>query len=158
MGQFLQVRSIFGVRPVTELRLVYNSCTSTILFIYFGLSLYFPGGQDTALHVATLRTFPTIPELSQTVPYNPFKVDIFQLGLTMQKLIDVRPSVSVSDTAYPGDRPNPADALQHLRNIATTITPSKLSEQIWEKDTGLWKKVSRTVLGCYRYDSDFRAD
>jgi hypothetical protein len=24
-----------------------------------------------------------IPELSLTVPYNPFKVDIFQLGLTM---------------------------------------------------------------------------
>ncbi|KAJ7284496.1 hypothetical protein C8J57DRAFT_1216924 [Mycena rebaudengoi] len=56
--------------------------------IDFGLSLYFHGGKDTALHRATLRTFPTIPELSLTVPYNPFYVDIFQLGLTMHKLID----------------------------------------------------------------------
>jgi serine/threonine protein kinase len=59
-------------------------------YIDFGLSLYFPGGKDTARHLGTLRTFPTIPELSQIVPYNPFKVDIFQLGLTIHKIIDVR--------------------------------------------------------------------
>ncbi|KAJ7468315.1 hypothetical protein B0H11DRAFT_46881 [Mycena galericulata] len=49
-------------------------------YIDFGLSMYFPDGKETALTTGTLRTFKTIPELSQTVPYNPFKVDIFQLG------------------------------------------------------------------------------
>ncbi|KAJ7078432.1 kinase-like domain-containing protein [Mycena belliarum] len=128
-------------------------------YIDFGLSLYFPDGQDTALHLATLRTFPNIPELSQTVPYNPFKVDIFQLGLTMHKLIDAyldledfRPVADNMTATDPNHRPTPAEALSQLRAISTTMAPPKLREQIWEKDTGLWKKVSRAVLGGYRYD------
>ncbi|KAJ7112944.1 kinase-like domain-containing protein [Mycena epipterygia] len=139
-----------------------NRCTVgpvDYYYIDFGLSLYFPNGKDTALHLATLRTFPTIPELSQTVPYNPFKVDIFQLGLTIHKLIDTypdledfRPVANNMTATDPNDRPNPADALAHLRNIATAMAPSRLSQQIWAKNTGLWKKVTRAVLGGYRYD------
>ncbi|KAJ7512956.1 kinase-like domain-containing protein [Mycena galericulata] len=141
-----------------------NRCTVgpvDYYYIDFGLSLYFPDGKDDALYLATLRTFPTIPELSQTVPYNPFPVDIFQLGLTMHQLIDTFPDLEdfrpVADdmTAQdPKARPTPADALAHLRRISTTIAPSKLIEQIWAKETGLWKKVERLVLGGYRYDYD----
>ncbi|KAJ6602660.1 kinase-like domain-containing protein [Mycena vulgaris] len=127
-------------------------------YIDFGLSLYFPDGEDAALYVGTLRTFPTIPELSQTVPYNPFKVDIFQLGLTIHNLIDAYPDleefrpVAENMTAKnPNDRPNPLDASTQLRGIATAMPPFKRSEQIWEKDTGVWKKASR-LLGGYRYD------
>ncbi|KAJ7450250.1 kinase-like domain-containing protein [Mycena galericulata] len=128
-------------------------------YIDFGLSLYFPDGKDTALHLGTLRTFPTIPELSLTVPYNPFKVDIYQLGLTIRKLIDAYPdledfrSIANDMTATnPNDRPTPADAVSDLRRIATRMTPAKLSEQIWEKGTTNWQKMSRAVLGGYRYD------
>jgi hypothetical protein len=60
-------------------------------YIDFGLSLHFPAGKASALTDGTLRTFPTIPELSLTVPYDPFPVDIFQFGLTIEKLVDVRP-------------------------------------------------------------------
>ncbi|KAJ7664368.1 kinase-like domain-containing protein, partial [Mycena polygramma] len=139
-----------------------NRCTvgpTSYFYIDFGLSLYYPNGKDAALHFGTLRTFPTIPELSETVPYNPFKVDIFQLGLTMQKLIDAYPdledfsSVASSMTAAnPDDRLTPADALLSLQRIAATLPPSKLSEQIWEKDTTRWQKLSRAILGGYRYD------
>ncbi|KAJ6602693.1 kinase-like domain-containing protein [Mycena vulgaris] len=139
-----------------------NRCTVSPVdyyYIDFGLSMYFPDGKDTALYQGTLRTFLTIPELSETTPYNPFKVDIFQLGLTMRKLIDAYPDLEdfrpVADNmtaTNPNDRPTPADALQHLRNIAVAMSPTKLSVQIWEKDTGLWKKISRLVLGGYRYD------
>ncbi|KAJ7655834.1 kinase-like domain-containing protein [Mycena polygramma] len=128
-------------------------------YIDFGLSLHFPNGKDTALHLSTLRTFPDIPELSQTVPYNPFQVDIYQLGLTMHKLIDAysdleefRPVAANMTAVEPDDRPTPADSLAHLRSIANTLAPSTLSAQIWQKDTGLWKKISRAVLGGYRYD------
>ncbi|KAJ7323041.1 hypothetical protein DFH08DRAFT_712402, partial [Mycena albidolilacea] len=55
----------------------------------FGISMRFPKGKDTDLTTGTLRTFPMIPELSLTVPYNPFKVDIFQLRLTMANVIKV---------------------------------------------------------------------
>ncbi|KAJ7726279.1 kinase-like domain-containing protein [Mycena maculata] len=128
-------------------------------YIDFGLSLYFPDGKDTALQLGTLRTFPTIPELSLTVPYNPFQVDIFQLGLTIHGLIDAYPDfevfrpIATSMTATnPNDRPTPADSLAHLRSITASKPPFKLSEQIWQRDTGLGKKVSRAVLGGYRYD------
>ncbi|KAJ6602639.1 hypothetical protein DFH09DRAFT_1069022 [Mycena vulgaris] len=97
--------------------------------------------------------------MSQTTPYNPFRVDIFQLGLTIHKLIDACPDLEdfrpVADNmtaTNPNERPNPVDALTQLRGISTALTPAKLSEQIWEKDTGLWKKASRAVLGGYRYD------
>ncbi|KAJ7186644.1 kinase-like domain-containing protein [Mycena filopes] len=128
-------------------------------YIDFGLSLHFPNGQDTALHLATLRTFPDIPELSQTVPYNPFKVDIFQLGLTAHKVIDAypdletfRPVADAMTATDPNDRPAASEALSRLGDIAATISADKLAEQIWEKDTGIWKKLTRRVLGGYRYD------
>ncbi|KAJ7661728.1 kinase-like domain-containing protein [Mycena rosella] len=139
-----------------------NRCTVhpvDYYYIDFGLSLYFPGGKETALQTGTLRTFPTIPELSPIVPYNPFMVDIFQLGLTMHGLIDSYPDLEdfrpVADTMTapnPRERPTPIEALTQLRGIATAMAPAILSSQIWEKDTGLWKKVSRVVLGGYRYD------
>ncbi|KAJ7162361.1 kinase-like domain-containing protein, partial [Mycena filopes] len=98
-------------------------------YIDFGLSSYHPAGNDAAVRVGTLRTFPTIPELSQTVPYNPFKVDIFQLGLTIHKLIDeyfgledFRPVADAMTVADPRLRPEPAEALAHLRGIAAAIT------------------------------------
>ncbi|KAK7014216.1 kinase domain-containing protein [Favolaschia claudopus] len=122
-------------------------------FIDFGLSWYCPEGKD-ALVYGTLRTFRTIPELSDDVPYNPFPVDIFQLGLTIHKLIDTYPDledfrpVAVSMTVTnPKDRPSANDALAHFRQIAATMEPSKLSEQIWEKDLGRWKKLSRLMFG-----------
>ncbi|KAJ7630012.1 kinase-like domain-containing protein [Mycena polygramma] len=123
-------------------------------YIDFGLSLYFPEGKDTASMCGTLRTFPNIPELSQTVPYNPFMVDIFQLGLTIHKLIDnypdledFRPVADAMTLTNPKDRPSPEASLAHLRSIAGVLAPSTLSAQIWEKDTGLWKKLCRLVLG-----------
>ncbi|KAJ7854995.1 kinase-like domain-containing protein [Mycena olivaceomarginata] len=127
-------------------------------YIDFGLSLHFPGGRAGALTDGTLRTFPTIPELSLTVPYDPFPVDIFQLGLTIEKLVaqaypdleDFRAVADAMMTKNPKDRPTPQDALTHLHSIASTISPSKLSSQIWEKDIGIWKKLSRVVRGGWR--------
>ncbi|KAJ6554572.1 kinase-like domain-containing protein [Mycena capillaripes] len=139
-----------------------NRCTvSPVQYFYidFGLSLCYPEGKETAEVYGTLRTFPTIPELSNTVPYNPFMVDIFQLGLTIRKLIntypdleDFRPVADAMTATNPKDRPTPEASLAHLRGIASAIEPSKLSAQIWEKNTSLWKKVCRAVLGSYRYD------
>ncbi|KAJ7512950.1 kinase-like domain-containing protein [Mycena galericulata] len=128
-------------------------------YIDFGLSLFFPDGKDTARYLATLRTFPNIPELSQTVPYNPFPVDIFQLGLAMHKVIDAYPDLEefrlVADGmtwTNPNDRINPGQALTRFRAISGGMSASKLSAQIWEKDTGFWKRASRMMLGGYRYD------
>ena len=49
-------------------------------FIDFGLSTDYPEGIDNASDVGIYGQNKTVPELSDTVPYNPFKVDIYQLG------------------------------------------------------------------------------
>ncbi|KAJ7635076.1 kinase-like domain-containing protein [Roridomyces roridus] len=128
-------------------------------YIDFGLSLYFPDGKDTATHTATLRTFSEIPELSDTVPYNPFYVDVYQLGLTMHELIDdyveledFRPVAESRTAQDPTSRPTPGDALAHLRHIAAGLPPAKLAEQMWQKDTRLGQKVSFLLWGGWKQD------
>ncbi|KAJ6460727.1 hypothetical protein DFH09DRAFT_1496906, partial [Mycena vulgaris] len=135
-------------------------CVGPVNYYYidFGLSMYFPGGKDTALTTGTLRTFKTIPELSLTVPYNPFKVDIFQLGLTMGNLIDTYPALSafrpVSErmmSSNPQDRPDPADSLAQLNSIAARMSPQKLGAPILEKK-GLVSYFVQKVVSTYRKD------
>jgi len=52
-------------------------------YIDFGLSRWYPDGQDSALAIGVVGQVKTLPELSDTIPYNPFKVDIYQLGCTI---------------------------------------------------------------------------
>jgi serine/threonine protein kinase len=77
-GDFFSWKNRCSLRPAVQ-----------YYYIDFGLSKHFPGGKESARITATLRTFPMIPELSLTVPYNPFYVDVFQLGLAMSRIIDV---------------------------------------------------------------------
>ncbi|KAK6977715.1 kinase domain-containing protein [Favolaschia claudopus] len=138
-----------------------NRCSvSPVRYYYidFGLSMYFRKGKDAALTTGTLRTFKTIPELSLTVPYNPFKVDIFQLGLTMHKLIDypaLKPFRPVADrmtSTDPNDRPEPAESLRELNWIANQIPPQKLRAPIVEK-TGPVSYIAQSAMSIVRRDS-----
>ena len=58
-------------------------------YIDFGLSDLYPNGSQNALAVGTSGQIKTVPELSNQVPYNPFKVDIYQLGYTFLTVIEV---------------------------------------------------------------------
>ena len=58
-------------------------------YIDFGLSAWFPNGKDTAISIGVVGQVKSVPELSDTVPYNPFQVDIFQLGYTILEVIEV---------------------------------------------------------------------
>ncbi|KAJ7439875.1 kinase-like domain-containing protein, partial [Mycena galericulata] len=107
-------------------------------YIDFGLSIHFPDGKATASTVGTLRTFPTIPELSLTVPYDPFKVDIYQLGLTIQKLIqtyralrDFRPVATAMLNPNSWERPSPTESLVQLNSIAAGLSQRTLSASMW---------------------------
>ncbi|CAK5263609.1 unnamed protein product [Mycena citricolor] len=128
-------------------------------YIDFGLSLHFPQGKQSALHTGTLRTFPTIPELSLDVPYNPFYVDVYQLGLTMQRIIDeyygLEAFVPVAAQMMADDphaRPEPEKSLEQLHMIASKMSPAKLRGQIWEKNAGYWKKLSWWIWGGYPWE------
>ena len=58
-------------------------------YIDFGLSAWYPRGKETARNIGVVGQVKTVPELSDTVPYNPFQVDIYQLGHTILKVIEV---------------------------------------------------------------------
>ncbi|KAJ7117974.1 kinase-like domain-containing protein [Mycena crocata] len=136
-----------------------NRCSvSPVAYYYidFGLSMYFPNGKEAALTTATLRTFKTIPELSLTVPYNPFKVDIFQLGLMMHNLIKKYPALSAFRpvavrmmSPKPEDRPDPAESLSQFNNVVARISSKKLGAPIVEKQ-GLFLYCVRKVITVCR--------
>jgi len=44
---------------------------------------------EGALALGTLGQVKTVPELSDEVPYNPFKADVYQLGHTLLEVIKV---------------------------------------------------------------------
>jgi hypothetical protein len=49
-------------------------------FIDYGISSYFPEGTEPQLVVGLAGRDRDVPELSDDVPYDPFKVDIFTIG------------------------------------------------------------------------------
>jgi hypothetical protein len=58
-------------------------------YIDFGLSGWYPMGKKTAARRGVVGQVKTVPELSDTVPYNPFEVDIYQLGHTILQVAEV---------------------------------------------------------------------
>jgi hypothetical protein len=54
-----------------------------------GLSGWYESGHESAWTIGVAGQIKDIPELSDTIPYNPFKVDIFQLGRTILDVIMV---------------------------------------------------------------------
>jgi hypothetical protein len=49
-------------------------------FVDYGISSYFPPGSRRELVVGIAGRDQDVPELSNDVPYDPFKVDIFTIG------------------------------------------------------------------------------
>ncbi|KAJ7159438.1 hypothetical protein C8R46DRAFT_906589 [Mycena filopes] len=87
--------------------------------IDFGLSTSFPADLpvDDARDVGRYGQDKTVPELSDTVPYNPFKVDIYQLGNVIMNLIETyegleifRELAELMTRRNPDDRPTASDS------------------------------------------------
>ena len=49
-------------------------------FVNYGISSYFPPGSQRELVLGIAGRDKGVPELSEKVPYDPFKVDIFTIG------------------------------------------------------------------------------
>jgi hypothetical protein len=63
-------------------------------FIDFGLSRRYPAGPVRDLGIFGQDR--TVPEQSLTIPYDPFKSDIYQLGNVIIKVAEVRESRNLS--------------------------------------------------------------
>lgn len=60
-------------------------------YIDFGISTYFPPGQQRGLVTGSSGHDRDVPELSRVTPYDPFKVDVFIIGNMLRELFfDVR--------------------------------------------------------------------
>ncbi|KAF7335176.1 Protein kinase domain-containing protein [Mycena sanguinolenta] len=71
----------------------------------------------------------TVPELSGTVPYNPFKVDIYQLGNVIMELIETyegleifRELAEVMTRKNPAERPTASECVELFHDLVSTIS------------------------------------
>jgi len=78
------------------------------------------------------------PELSDTVPYDPYKLDVYVLGMAYKhfllekrgRLEFLRPLVEYMTPKHPGDRPSAAEAVVRFREISSTLTKRQLSQRL----------------------------
>ncbi|KAF7310386.1 Protein kinase domain-containing protein [Mycena chlorophos] len=103
-------------------------------FIDFGLSEYYPDGQDSAVVTGSYGQDSTVPEFQSDEPHNPFKVDVYQLGNALtrtlapfsahiQRLAPLLESMTMPD---PTARPTAAEALKRFEIIAAGIPDTEL--------------------------------
>jgi len=60
-------------------------------FIDFEMAEYFPPEPDNRVCLGIYGQDRDVPELSMTVPYDPFKLDVFQLGGAITRLMKASP-------------------------------------------------------------------
>ena len=127
-------------------------------YIDFGLSSWYPGGKETATSIGAVGQVKSVPELSDTVPYNPFQVDIYQLGYTILEVAEVGILTSLQQCIpthkimqdyrglqmfvplgrhmtcpNPADRPTVSAALAEFEAIVSSIKQRKMNTRIWRK-------------------------
>ncbi|KAJ7171589.1 hypothetical protein C8R43DRAFT_1231145 [Mycena crocata] len=106
-------------------------------FIDFGLSDYYPDGPETARTTEFVGQDKTVPELSDGIPYNPFEVDVYQLGNVFQELINKYPAMAghfqalaKRMTSTADERPTVREALVHFESICALVPLSELTEKL----------------------------
>jgi hypothetical protein len=86
-------------------------------YIDFGLSIWYPNGQENARATGVVGQIKDVPDFSAPAPYNPFKVDIYQLGRTFLDVIKVNKGV-------PNQLQITCSLIHQSRNIQTFVTSS----------------------------------
>ncbi|RDB27934.1 hypothetical protein Hypma_002169 [Hypsizygus marmoreus] len=109
-------------------------------FIDFGLSSRYPANVKNIKDTGIIGQDKSVPECSLTVPYNPFKMDVYQLGNAMLDVIKVEydglepflPLVQALTRQNPDDRPSPSVALNELKRINWWT----LRRRVWRREDG----------------------
>ncbi|KAF7310387.1 Protein kinase domain-containing protein [Mycena chlorophos] len=108
-------------------------------FIDFGLSEYYPDGQDSAVGIGSYGQDGSVPEFHLDEPHNPFKIDVYQLGNAFLRVLApfpaheeyLAPLLESMTTADPNVRPTAAEALKQFEKISAGI-PDAALETIME--------------------------
>ncbi|KAG8998060.1 hypothetical protein FRB90_012389 [Tulasnella sp. 427] len=93
------------------------------------------------------------PELSETVPYDPYKLDVYILGKAYERfLIDrhsgldiLRPLVEYMTPLKPSERPSATEALQYWTNISKSLSFLTLSQRLYSADDTPNSKMSQML-------------
>ncbi|KAG8903695.1 hypothetical protein FRC01_009033 [Tulasnella sp. 417] len=104
-------------------------------FIDFGIS---SRDQDKVLGIDGQEP---APELSATVPYDPYKLDVYVLGMAYRHLLLEEhvgaevflPLINFMSKPNPADRPTAAESLQRYQELSKTFSSSILSQRLRPK-------------------------
>lgn len=128
-------------------------------FVDFGISVHIP--EDVANKVVTghLGRDQVPPELSTTVPYDPFRLDVFIIGnMFKQELckafsnVDfILPLVQRMTALDPEQRPTAGDALREWREIRGTISTIKNEWRPRPRDEDPLSQVVLDVISLYKF-------
>ncbi|OCH90628.1 hypothetical protein OBBRIDRAFT_754583 [Obba rivulosa] len=105
-------------------------------YIDFGISVRIPPEKHPKLVTGFLGRDREVPELSATVPYDPFKVDVFIIGNVLRRqFYDVfsnvdflQPLIDHMTQADPANRPSAAEALNEWETIRSRLS---LAQRRW---------------------------
>jgi len=99
-------------------------------FVDYGISSYFPQGTERQLVLGIAGRDRNVPELSNEVPYDPFKVDVFTIGNVLRREFVAKytnlgffePLTEAMVQSDPGRRPSAEHALQQWQTIRGRIS------------------------------------
>ncbi|KIJ23929.1 hypothetical protein M422DRAFT_120389, partial [Sphaerobolus stellatus SS14] len=107
-------------------------------FIDFGLSSRFPSFEKRGNFTGRVGQDRTVPEFSDTIAWDPFKVDIYQLGSVFARIesdyigLDfLHLLVESMRQTDPSQRPDASGALEHFRKLISTLSPDDLNTEVW---------------------------
>ncbi|EIW62127.1 uncharacterized protein TRAVEDRAFT_27493 [Trametes versicolor FP-101664 SS1] len=131
-----------------------SSVPVTYYLIDFGISTRFSPDDPSKLVVGTKGLETTVPELSATVPYDPFKTDIYILGaLFRQEFLDkysnvgmLAPLIASMTVKDPAARPDAAAALEAWRLMRKQTAAGHRQWRAKGRDESLLGSVLRDAL------------
>ncbi|KAH9478391.1 hypothetical protein JR316_0008845 [Psilocybe cubensis] len=107
--------------------------------IDFETAEFFP---PNSLTIGRYGQVKDVPEMSETVPYDPFKLDVYQVGSLVKTLIELYegldflvPLRDIMRCPNPELRPTASESLSQLHGIVSQLEQTYLSHEIWLKDS-----------------------
>ncbi|KAJ6560390.1 hypothetical protein B0H19DRAFT_1028047 [Mycena capillaripes] len=122
-------------------------------FIDFDLSVHFPSYKARALVTGDCgRLQKHVPEISDTMAYDPFKVDVRLLGEMLHRdfilrytgLDFITPLTQKLRRRHPAHRPEAAEALALFQLLISKMSAAELTEPILERTT--WTQFGAAIL------------
>ncbi|KAI0333806.1 hypothetical protein GY45DRAFT_1319027 [Cubamyces sp. BRFM 1775] len=152
----VQTRSLPDISAVAPV-LPRSSAPIKYYFLDFGISTQFGPRDQSRLVVGRAGLERSVPELSDDVPYDPFKVDICILGaLFKQQMLDKYSNLDTIATLVahmtskdPQSRPNATEALEAWRKIRMQTPDLQRSWRIKARDETFITSAFRDVVSLF---------